>query len=142
MRTMAWWRRSEPSDFPKNDAGRGSLDDYKFDLIPKNNRVTIRLAGSDPHQDILRTLLGVEKVTTMGGQRTIEEEKSDAPIEVRLFADRRVIGPVGTVPRGLEAAVLEALSRLERAGQPTRIPVQIVETKQGIRVDLLMGKTR
>lgn len=139
---MAWWRRSEPSDFPKNDAGKGSLDDYKFDLIPKNSRIIIRLAGSDPHQDVLRTLLGVEEVTTAGGQRTIEEEKSDAPIQVRLFAERRVIGPVGMVPRGLEAPVLEALSRLERAGQPTRIPVDIVETKQGIRVDLLMGKTR
>lgn len=142
MPGMAWWRRSEPSDFPKGDTGSGSLDDYRFDLLPKNNRVTIRLAGSDPHQDALRQLVGADEVTTAGGQRTLEEEKTDAPIEVRLFAERRVLGPVGTVPRGLEAAVLEALSRLERAGQPSRIPVQVVETKQGIRVDLLIGKTR
>ncbi|WP_210478828.1 hypothetical protein [Naasia sp. SYSU D00948] len=140
---MAWWRRRpDPGDFPKSDAGKGSLDDFRYDLIPKNGRVTIRLAGSDPHQDLLRPLVGAEEITTAGGQRTVEEEKADAPIQVRLFFERRVIGPVGTVPRGLEAVVLEALSRLEQSGKPTRIPVEVVDTKQGVRVDLLIGKTR
>jgi hypothetical protein len=136
---MAWWRRSEPSDFPKGDAGSGSLDSFRFDLTPKNARVRIRLAGSDPHQDLLRTLVG-EDVSTAGGQRTLEEERSDAPLHVRLFADRRIVGPVGTVPRGLEGPVLDALSRLERSGKPQRIPVEIVETKQGLRVELLIGR--
>jgi hypothetical protein len=138
---MAWWRRREPdSAFAKTDQGAGSLDDYAFDLTPKNSRVRIRLAGSDPHQDELRPLLGAE-VSTAGGQRTAEEERLDAPIEVRLFADRRVIGPVGTVPRGLEGPVLDALGRLDRAGKPQRIPVEILKTKQGLRVELLIGQT-
>jgi hypothetical protein len=138
---MAWWRRSEPGDFPKDDAGSGSLDDFRFDLAPKNSRVRIRLAGSDPHQDELGSLVGLE-VSTAGGQRTAEEERVDAPIRVRLFAERRVVGPVGTVPRGLEGPVLDALSRLEKSGKPARIPVRIVETKHGLRVDLLVGLTR
>jgi hypothetical protein len=138
---MAWWRRQDPGDFPKNDAGSGSLSDYRFDLTPKNRRVRIRLAGSDPHQDLLRDLVGIEGVTTAGGQRTAEEERSDAPIQVRLFVERRIVGPVGTVPRGLEPPVLDALSRLEKAGKPSRIPVEVVSTKQGVRVELLVGDT-
>jgi hypothetical protein len=138
---MAWWRRQDPGDFPKNDAGGGSLDDYRFDLTPKNRKVRIRLAGSDPHQDMLRDLVGMEGVTTAGGQRTQQEEASDAPIHVRLFVERRILGPVGTVPRGLEPPVLDALSRLEKAGQPSRIPVEVLQTKQGIRVELLVGET-
>jgi hypothetical protein len=139
---MAWWRRQQQDDgFPRGDAGSGSLDDYRFDLTPKNSRVRIRLAGSDPHQDALRELLGVEGVSTAGGQRTAEEERVDAPLHVRLFAERRVIGPVGTVPRGLEGPVLDALSRLDQSGKPARIPVEILETKQGLRVELLIGRT-
>jgi len=139
---MAWWRRQiDSGDFPKNDAGSGSLDDYRFDLAPKSSKVRIRLAGSDPHQDLLRTLVGLE-VSTAGGQRTAEEERTDAPIHVRLFVERRIVGPVGTVPRGLEPPVLDALSRLEKSGKPARIPVEIVETKHGLRVDLLVGQTR
>ena len=138
---MAWWRRQDPGDFPKNDAGSGSLDDYRFDLTPKNRRVRIRLAGSDAHQDALRDLVGVEGITTAGGQRTPEEERSDAPIEVRVFVERRIVGPVGTVPRGLEGPVLDALGRLEKSGKPARIPVEVVSTKNGIRVELLVGET-
>ena len=138
---MAWWRRQDPGGFPKSDAGSGSLADYRFDLAPKNRRVRIRLAGSDPHQDLLRELVGMEGVTTAGGQRTQEEERSDAPIHVRLFVERTIRGPVGTVPRGLEPPVLDALSRLEKAGQPSRIPVEVVQTKQGLRVELLIGET-
>lgn len=139
---MAWWRRRDPGDFPKNDAGGGSLDDYRFDLTPKNRNVRVRLAGSDAHQDVLRDLVGVEGVTTAGGQRTAEEERTDAPIHVRLFVERRIVGPVGSVPRGLEPPVLDALSRLEKSGKPARIPVEVIETKHGIRVELLVGETR
>jgi hypothetical protein len=46
------------------------------------------------------------------------------------------------VPRGLEAVVNETLSRLETAGRKPRIPAEVVRTKQGLRVDLLMGETR
>jgi hypothetical protein len=138
---MAWWRRQVSGDFPKNDAGSGSFDDYRFDLTPKNRRVRIRLAGSDPHQDVLRDLVGVEGVSTAGGQRTVEEERSDAPIQVRLFVERRIVGPVGTVPRGLEAPVLDALGRLEKSGKPARIPVEVIGTKHGVRVELLIGDT-
>lgn len=138
---MRWWRRSEPGEFPKSDAGSGSLEDYRFDLAPKSSRTRIRLAGSDPHQEELRALAGLE-VSTVGGARTAEEERADAPLHVRLFAERRVIGPVGTVPRGLEGPVLESLSRLEKDGKPARIPVEIVQTKHGLRVDLLLGRTR
>jgi hypothetical protein len=53
-----------------------------------------------------------------------------------------VVGPVGQVPRGLEAVVSEAITRLELAGRKTRIPVEVVRTRQGLRVDLLIGRTR
>jgi hypothetical protein len=130
--------------FPKNDRGSGSLDDYKFDLIPRSAKLRIQLAGSDPYQDELRTVLeeNGSKVNTAGGQRTIEEERTDAPMELRLFTGRRVSGVVGTVPRGLEPAVAEALVRLERANKPLRIPAEIVTTRRGLRVELLMGQTR
>ncbi|HEY8589312.1 MAG TPA: hypothetical protein VIL55_07160 [Naasia sp.] len=139
---MAFFRRSEPSEFPKDDAGSGSLNDYRYDLLPRNGRVKIRLAGSDAAADLLRPLIGVEDIATAGGQRTPEEERTDAPMDIRLFADRRILGPVGRVPRGLEAAVAEALSRLESSGRKARIPVEVVDTKHGPRVDLLMGQTR
>ena len=61
---------------------------------------------------------------------------------VRLFVDGRILGPVGMVPRGLEGVVNEAISRLELAGRKPRIPVEIVRTRQGLRVDLQMGRTR
>ena len=130
--------------FPKNDRGSGALNDYKFDFIPRSSKTRIQLAGSDPFQDELRTALDENgaDVHTAGGQRTIEEERTDAPMELRLFLGRRVSGVVGTVPRGLEPAVVEALSRLERANKPLRIPAEIVMTRHGLRVELLMGGTR
>ena len=139
---MLFRRRGGDPDFPKGDRGRGSLDDYKFDLLPANSGTTIRLAGSDPHQDLLRDLVGALPVETAIARRTAEEERTDAPIPVRIFVDGRIVGPVGRVPRGLESAVAEALSRLDMAGRRPRIPVQIVSTRQGVRVDLLMGETR
>jgi hypothetical protein len=135
-------RRGADREFPTGDQGRGRLEDYKFDLLPANKNVTIRLAGSDPHQDLLGDLMGLEVIETAIARRTDEEERTDAPIVVRLFADGRIVGPVGRVPRGLEAAVLEAISRLDTAGRKPRIPVEIVRTKQGLRVDLRMGDTR
>jgi hypothetical protein len=135
-------RRGGDPSFPKDDRGKGSLDDYKFDLLPANRNVTIRLAGSDPHQDLLRDLADAEVIQTAITRRTDEEERTDAPIDVRLFAEGRIVGPVGRVPRGLEGAVYEAISRLDTAGKKPRIPVEVVRTKQGWRVDLQMGDTR
>lgn len=140
--TVLFRRRGGDPEFPKEDRGSGSLDDYKFDLLPANSRTTIRLAGSDPHQDLLRDIVGVDSVETAIGRRTAEEERTDAPLPVRLFVEGRILGPVGRVPRGLESVVNEALSRLEMAGRKPRIPVAVVATKQGVRVDLLMGETR
>jgi hypothetical protein len=135
-------RRGGDPDFPKDDRGRGSLDDYKFDLLPANRNTVIRLAGSAPHQDVLATLLEADVVETAIARRTDEEERTDAPMPVRLFADGRIHGPVGRVPRGLESVVSETLSRLDIAGKKPRIPVEIVRTRQGLRVDLRMGETR
>lgn len=139
---MLFRRRGGDPEFPKGDRGRGSLDDYKFDLLPANARVTIRLAGSDPHQDLLRDVAQAAVVETAIARRTDEEERTDAPLPVRLFADGRIVGPVGRVPRGLESVVSETLSRLDTAGKKPRIPVEVVKTREGIRVDLLMGETR
>lgn len=139
---MIFGRGNRDTTFPKGDQGKGSLSDYKFDLRPANGKVTIRLAGSDPYQDAIATVEGAEHVETAVGRRTDEEERTDAPMPVRLFADGRIIGPVGQVPRGLEAVVHEAISRLELEGRKARIPVQVVRTRQGLRVDLLLGRTR
>ncbi len=139
---MLFRRRQGDPDYPKEDRGRGSLDDYKFDLVPANSRVTIRLAGSDPHQDVLRDVVEAAVVETAIARRTDDEERTDAPMPVRLFVDGRIVGPVGRVPRGLESVVSETLSRLDTAGKKPRIPVEVTRTRQGIRVDLLMGETR
>lgn len=139
---MLFRRRGGDTEFPKGDQGRGSLDDYKFDLLPSNGHVTIRLANSDPYQEAIERADEAELLETAIARRTEEEERTDAPMTVRLFADGRVVGPVGRVPRGLEAVVSEAISRLEMTGRKQRIPVEVVRTRQGLRVDLLMGRTR
>lgn len=139
---MLFRRSGADPEFPKGDQGVGSLDDYKFDLLPANNRVTIRLAGSDPHQDVIRQAAEAERLETAIASRTQDEERTDAPMPIRLFADGRILGPVGRVPRGLEGVVNEALSRLDMAGKKPRIPVEIVRTKRGLRVDLQIGETR
>jgi len=133
--------RGDPG-FPKGDQGRGSLNDYKFDLLPAGASTTIRLAGSDLHQDLLRDLVGRDTIETAISRRTAEEERTDAPLQVRLFVDGRIVGPVGRVPRGLEGPVNEAISRLDMRGRKPRIPVEVKATRQGVRVDLLMGETR
>jgi hypothetical protein len=129
--------------FAKGDRGSGSLKDYRYDLIPRSNRTVIQLAGSDPFQDEIQKVLEEgEEFETAGGHRTAEEERTDAPMEVRLFTGRRVSGVVGTVPHGLEPAIEEALTRLERANKLPRIPARIVKSRRGLRVELLMGQTK
>lgn len=143
---MPLWRRSPTPDahLPKHDRGSGSLDDYDYDLVPNKKSTTMRLAGSDAHQDELAALSSEdpETLTTATPARSREQEKVDAPIEIRVFAGRRVSGVVGTVPRGLEGVVDEAIRRLEGRGDKPRIPVVIESTKHGYRVDLLMGRAR
>ncbi len=124
-----------------NDDGKGKLGQYRYDLIPANGRVTMTLAGSDPFQDELAKFQGSGELQAFIGKRTIEEERTDAPVAVRIFADSRMSGIVGYVPRGLEAAVFEALTRLEKIGK-TRIPARVDRSRVGLRLVLLMGKTR
>lgn len=135
-------RRPDDDALPRSDRGLGSLDEYTFDLRPRADGTTIRLAASDPHQDLLAAALDAEKVESAIMRRTADEERTDAPMPVRLFVDGRVVGPVGQVPRGLEPAVTEALARLETAGRKPRIPVEVVQVRGRLRVDLLIGRTR
>jgi hypothetical protein len=130
--------------FDKRDRGSGALKDYAFNLVPRSKKTRIRLAGSDAYQDELRKILENDEgeIETAISHRTLDEERVDAPVEVRLFTGRRVSGVVGIVPRGLEPAIEEALTRLENGGKKTRIPVDIISTRHGLRVDLLMGATR
>jgi hypothetical protein len=143
---MAFWKKSGPGDesLPKTDRGSGSFDDYVGVLVPKNKKVTIRLANSDPHQDELAALAGEdpEVLSTATPARTLDQERVDAPIEVRVFSGKRVSGVVGVVPRGLESLYDEAVRRLDGRGAKPRIPVAVVQTKHGYRLDLLVGQTK
>jgi len=143
---MAFWKKSGPGDesLPKTDRGSGSFVDYVGVLVPKNKKVTIRLANSDPHQDELAALAGEdpEVLSTATPARTLDQERVDAPIEVRVFSGKRVSGVVGVVPRGLESLYDEAVRRLDGRGAKPRIPVAVVQTKHGYRLDLLMGQTK
>jgi len=147
---VSWpWSRDPVGDpaLPAADRGSGSLDDYDYDLVPRKAGVRIRLAAAEPNADEIATVVqlardeGVE-LETIVAARTIEQERVDAPIEVRLFLGRRVSGVVGVVPRGLESVVDQTLRRLEDRGDKPRIPVEIVKTRRGLRVELLMGATR
>lgn len=134
-------RRGVDTSLPRDDRGFGSFDDYVYNLNPRNKRVTMVLADSNPHQEELRELaeLGEEQFETAISPRTIQAEGEDAPIEVRLFTGRRVSGVVGMVPRGLESVVDENLRRLDDKGVKARIPVRIDRKREGYRVVLLMG---
>jgi hypothetical protein len=134
-------RRGVDTSLPREDRGFGSFDDYVYNLTPRNKRVTIVLANSDPYQDELRELAesGETGIETAISPRTVQAEGQDAPIEVRLFTGRRVSGPVGMVPRGLESVVDENLRRLDDKGLKARIPVRIDHKREGYRVVLLMG---
>ena len=124
-----------------SDSGSGKLGDYKYNLVPANGRVTIRLADSDPYQEEIAALANEENLQTFIASRTIEEERTDAPMPVRFFTGRRMSGIVGFVPRGLEPAVIEALTRLEGRSN-NRIPARIIKKGGKLRVVLLMGDTR
>ena len=134
----------QSSEYPAADAGAGNLADYRYDLRPKNKSVTLRLAGSDQHQAEIERIqsIGAETLEVFIAMRTAEEERTDAPMPARFFVESRMSSVVGFVPRGLEPVVLEAVTRLEQAGRSTRIPAEISKTKAGLRVTLLMGKTR
>jgi hypothetical protein len=143
---MALFRaRLTDDSLPKGDRGSGTFDDYGYDLRARNKRVTIVLAASDPHQDELRKVIEAgeaEAAETAISPRSIEQERIDAPIVVRLFTGRRVSGPVGQVPRGLESVIDETLRRLDDAGTKARIPVTITEKRGTLRVVLKMGAVR
>ncbi len=142
---MAFWNRGpQDTSLPKDDRGAGSFDHYRYNLVPNNARVTLRLADSTPHQDELQKIAenGEATLETAISRRSAEDERTDAPLAVRLFDGGRVTGVVGTVPRGLEAVVDEALGRLDKNGRKARIPVAIKKTRAGWRVDLLVGRTR
>ncbi len=124
-----------------SDSGSGRLSEYRYNLVPNNRRVTLRLAGSDPFQDELGSLLAEENLQLFIAARTIEEERTDAPMPVRFFTGRRMSGVVGYVPRGLEPVVIEAMTRLESRSN-NRIPARIVRRGGRLRVVLLMGATR
>ena len=127
-----------------DDAGTGSLDDYDYNLRPKKSDTTIRLADSEAnHGEIARIHeIGADEIWTMISRRSQEDERTDAAMSVRLFVSGRVSGIVGVIPRGLEAPVDDALARLSESGKPPRIPVEIVSTRRGLRVDVRIGATR
>ena len=139
---MAFFRRRGVDlSLPREDRGFGSLDDYVYNLAPRNKRTTMTLADSDPHQDALRELAEGDATSyeTAISPRSLEAEGVDAPIEVRLFTGRRVSGVIGSVPRGLESVIDENLRRLDSRGVKMRIPVRIDKKREGYRVVLLMG---
>ena len=142
---MAFWNRA-PADpsLPRDDRGSGSFDDYKYNLLPNSARTTLRLANSARCQDELQRIIdnGEGELETAVLRRSPEEERTDAPMDIRLFSGSRVTGVIGTIPRGLEPVVDEALSRLDGAGRKARIPVSVQKTRSGWRVDLLIGQTR
>ncbi|MDP9027368.1 MAG: hypothetical protein M3N46_07390 [Actinomycetota bacterium] len=137
-------RRGTDTSLPKSDRGVGHFNDYSFDLLARNKNITMVLADSDPHQDELRTITesGEEKIETAISPRTLEQERTDDPIVVRLFTGRRVSGPVGSVPRGLESVVDETLRRLDDTVGKARIPARITHKSGVYRVELLMGEVR
>lgn len=128
----------------RGDRGQGGLNDYQYGLLARNHRIRMTLAGSDACQDELAAVLeqGADEILTAVSPRTREQEKVDAPIVVRLFTGRRVSGPVGMVPRGLESVIDENLRRLDDAFGSPRIPVEIVRKRGRLRVQLLMGAVR
>jgi len=143
MKFLSFGRVNNP-DLPKTDQGRGSLDDYLYDLVPRNKRTTITLADSDPCQDAIKTALeqAGDEVEAFITRRSIDDERTDAPTAVRLFVNQRPTPIVGYVPRGLEAPVEAALARLADSGKSTRMQAAIRTTKNGLRVELAIGSTR
>jgi hypothetical protein len=143
MKFLSFGRVNNPQ-LPKTDQGSGSLDDYLYDLVPRNKRVRIQLADSDPCQDALRSVLeqGVTEPEAFIARRSVADERTDAPTPVRLFVNQRPTPVVGFVPRGLEAPVEAAVARLADSGKSSRMQATIRETKNGLRVELAIGLTR
>ena len=142
---MAFWNRAPvDTSLPSDDRGSGSFDDYKYNLLPNKTRTTLRLANSAPYQSELQRIIdsGESELETAISRRSAEEERTDAPMDIRLFSGSRVTGIVGRIPRGLESVIDEALSRLDGAGKKARIPASVQKTRSGWRVDLLIGRTR
>ena len=142
---MAFWNRAlVDRSLPSDDRGSGSFDDYKYNLLPNKTRTTLRLANSAPYQSELQRIIdsGESELETAISRRSAEEERTDAPMDIRLFSGSRVTGIVGRIPRGLESVIDEALSRLDGAGKKARIPASVQKTRSGWRVDLLIGRTR
>lgn len=132
------------AELDRADRGEGKLGDYAYGLLARNRRIRMTLAGSDPCQDEIRSVLeqASDTIETAISPRTQAQDRDDAPIVVRLFTGRRVSGPVGMVPRGLESVVDENLRRLDDAFGVARIPVAIVQKRGRLRVQLLMGDVR
>ena len=142
---MAFWNRAPvDTSLPRDDRGSGSFDDYRYNLLPNKTRTTLRLANSTPHQEELQRIIdsGESELETAISRRTAEEERTDSPMDIRLFSGSRVTGVVGRIPRGLEPVIDEALGRLDSAGKKARIPASVQKTRSGWRVDLLIGRTR
>ncbi|HWM32854.1 MAG TPA: hypothetical protein VNR36_01310 [Pseudolysinimonas sp.] len=137
-------KRGTDETLPKGDRGKGSFDDYSYGLTARNARITMTLADSDPHQHELRQIVetGDAELETAMSPRTIEQERVDSGLEVRLFTGRRVSGVVGSIPRGLESVIDETLRRLEDRGDKPRIPARITGKPGAYRVELLMGRVR
>jgi hypothetical protein len=131
-------------ELDRGDRGEGRLNDYAYGLLARNRRIRMTLAGSDACQEELRAVLeqGSDQIETAVSPRSQEQDRVDAPIVVRLFTGRRVSGPVGMVPRGLESVVDENLRRLDDKFGSQRIPVEIVRKRGRLRVQLLMGAVR
>ena len=138
-------KRGVDDSLPRSDRGFASFDDFDFRLRPKNARVTITLADSDPHQDELKTIVESGEhgdAETAISPRSQADERVDAAIPVRLFLGRRVSGVVGSIPRGFESLIDENIRQIEDRGGKPRIPVRIEQKKGAYRVVLLLGKTR
>ncbi|MWV49500.1 hypothetical protein GRS96_09460 [Rathayibacter sp. VKM Ac-2803] len=146
MKLFSHRRGDAGNPLPANDRGSGKLDDYDYELLPKSRRgeTLLGIADSLPHQEELARILsfGEEEVTAIIPRRSAEEERTDAPMPVRLFANQRPSDLVGYVPRGLENVVDAALARLSEAGKQPRVPARIVKAKGALRVQLLMHETR
>jgi hypothetical protein len=142
---MALFRSRGGTDesLPRNDRGAGSFNDYDYGLRARNKRVGILLADSDPYQDELRAVVEAGgEVETAISPRSQEQERVDAVIVVRLFTGRRVSGPVGSVPRGMESVVDQTLRRLDDKLGKARIPARVIRKGGVYRVELLMGAVR
>jgi hypothetical protein len=129
---------------PRGDRGKGSLNDYRYDMTAKNGRVRMVLEDSDPYQEELRTIVenSGPRAETAVSLRTREQEAVDEPIEIRLFTGRRVSGPVGRIPRGLESVFEENLRLLDDRTGVSRMPVDIVRKGGSYRVAILLGEVR